>query len=217
MKYFIIFLIIVIVAALGAWIYLAGKNSAPKVSNPNPTASSQEQTPAPLTNKGKTPVTDNTSKPAKIILETNFGKIEIALDYQAAPKTSENFAKLAQDGFYNNLTFHRIVPGFVIQGGDPKGDGTGGPGYDLPPEIKAKHVRGAVAMARQGGPPETTPSSGSQFYIALADLPQLDGQYTVFGKVTSGMDVVDKIAQVKTGANDRPVDPVKILKAYISN
>lgn len=98
-----------------------------------------------------------------------------------------NFVFLARDGFYDGLTFHRVEKDpepFVIQGGDPLGRGTGGPGYTIPPEIKRTHPRGALAMARTEGPPETTPSSGSQFYIALADIPFLDGNYTSFGQTT---------------------------------
>ncbi len=154
--------------------------------------------------------------PKTAVLETNFGKINIALDFDAAPKTAANFEKLVKEKFYDGLTFHRIIPGFVIQGGDPKGDGTGDPGYTLPAEIKLKHRRGAVAMARL--PDQVNPareSSGSQFYIALQDLPQLDGQYTVFGEVISGMEIVQKIAAVKTGAFDKPLEPVIIEKAYI--
>lgn len=151
-----------------------------------------------------------------VSLETIFGEIIIELDEEAAPQTSANFKKLASDGFYNNLTFHRVIPGFVIQGGDPKGDGTGGPGYTVPAEIKLKHKRGAVAMARlPDAVNPTKASSGSQFYIVLSDLPSLDGEYTVFGQVTEGMDVVDKIAAVKTGFGDKPVESVIIIKASI--
>jgi cyclophilin family peptidyl-prolyl cis-trans isomerase len=127
-------------------------------------------------------------------IKTGKGDIVAELYPKDAPQTVNNFVFLASEGFYNNLTFHRVVPGFVIQGGDPLGTGTGGPGYNIPPEIKDKHSLGALAMARQGGPPQTTPSSGSQFYITLAPQPGLDGQYTVFGQVTQGMDVVQKIA-----------------------
>ncbi len=153
-----------------------------------------------------------------VILETTFGRIKIALDKVAAPQTAANFAKLAGEGFYDGLTFHRIIPGFVIQGGDPKGDGTGGPGYTLPAEIKLLHRRGAVAMARlsdQVNPQRE--SSGSQFYIALQDLPQLDGQYTVFGEVGEGMEIVDQIAQVPKDAFDKPLEPVIIQKATLIN
>jgi cyclophilin family peptidyl-prolyl cis-trans isomerase len=127
-------------------------------------------------------------------IKTAKGTIVAELYPKDAPQHVNNFVFLARDGFFNNLTFHRVVAGFVIQGGDPLGTGAGGPGYNIPPEIKAKHTNGALAMARQGGPAQTTPSSGSQFYITLAPQPGLDGQYTVFGQVTSGLDVVAKIA-----------------------
>ena len=129
-------------------------------------------------------------------IETDRGNIVLELYPAVAPKTVANFEKLAKDGFYNNLTFHRVEPGFVVQGGDPSGNGTGGPGYELPAEISPteKHLRGTLAMARKGD--NVNPdrkSSGSQFYICLAPAPFLDGQYTSFGAVVAGMDVVDKI------------------------
>lgn len=129
-------------------------------------------------------------------LETDRGNVVIELYPNVAPKTVANFEKLSKDGFYNNLTFHRVEPGFVVQGGDPSGNGTGGPGYELPAEISPteKHLRGTVAMARKSD--QVNPdrkSSGSQFYICLAPAPFLDGQYTIFGGVVEGMDVVDKI------------------------
>lgn len=127
-------------------------------------------------------------------IKTSKGDIVVELYPKDAPQHVNNFFFLARDGFFNNLTFHRVVPGFVIQGGDPAGNGTGGPGYNIPPEIKSKHSEGAMAMARRGGPAQTTPSSGSQFYITLAPQPSLDGEYTVFGQTTAGMDVVKKIA-----------------------
>ena len=130
------------------------------------------------------------------ILDTDRGTIVIEFYPAVAPKTVENFETLTKKGFYNGLTFHRVVPGFVVQGGDPKGDGSGGPGYDLPAEISPveKHLRGSVATARLGDAvnPDRK-SSGSQFYICLAAQPSLDGQYTIFGGVVEGMDVVDKI------------------------
>jgi cyclophilin family peptidyl-prolyl cis-trans isomerase len=131
------------------------------------------------------------SQTAIIALEKG-GEIKIEFFPDDAPKTVENFVKLAKDGFYDNLVFHRVVPGFVVQGGDPKGNGTGGPGYTIKAEFnKNKHVRGAVAMARSGHPD----SAGSQFYITYAAQPHLDGSYTVFGRVTSGMELVDQIKQ----------------------
>ena len=130
------------------------------------------------------------------ILDTDRGDIVLELYAAEAPKTMANFEKLSKDGFYNNLTFHRVEPGFVVQGGDPAGNGTGGPGYELPAEISPteKHLRGTLATARRGDQvnPERK-SSGSQFYICLASAPFLDGQYTIFGGVVEGMDVVDKI------------------------
>ena len=127
-------------------------------------------------------------------IKTAKGDIVVELYPKDAPQHVNNFVFLARDGFYNNLTFHRVVPNFVIQGGDPLGDGTGGPGYNIPPEIKAKHTDGAMAMARRGGPAQSTPSSGSQFYITLGAQPGLDGDYTVFGQAIQGLDVVKKIA-----------------------
>jgi len=130
-------------------------------------------------------------KPAAVITMEKGGEFRIDFYQEDAPKTVENFVTLAKKGFYDGLTFHRVQPGALVHGGDPKGDGSGGPGYTIKAEFnKQTHVRGAVAMARLVAPD----TAGSQFYITLANAPELDGQYTVFGKVTSGMDVVDKIA-----------------------
>ena len=129
-------------------------------------------------------------KQTAVITMEKGGEIIIEFFPEDAPKTVENFVTLAKKGFYDGLTFHRVEPNFVVQGGDPKGNGTGGPGYTIKDEFnKQKHVRGVVAMARSQNPD----SAGSQFYITLAPAHFLDGQYTVFGTVTSGMDVVDKI------------------------
>lgn len=144
--------------------------------------------------KAAPPMTIDVNKTYVATIKTPKGNIVAELYPKDAPQSVNNFVFLARDGFYNGLTFHRVEPGFVIQGGDPVGNGTGGPGYNIPPEIKAKHTLGALAMARRGGPAQTTPSSGSQFYITLAPQPGLDGQYTVFGQVTQGMDVAQKIA-----------------------
>jgi peptidyl-prolyl cis-trans isomerase B (cyclophilin B) len=128
---------------------------------------------------------------AVITLE-NGGEIRMEFYAADAPKTVENFVGLAKKGFYNGLTFHRVVPGFVVQGGDPKGNGTGGPGYTIKAEFnKQKHVRGTLAMARSQDPD----SAGCQFYICYGPQPHLDGQYTVFGRVTAGMEHVDRIKQ----------------------
>jgi cyclophilin family peptidyl-prolyl cis-trans isomerase len=140
-------------------------------------------------------------------LHTNHGAIEIELFEGEAPTTVENFRKLADDGFYDGVIFHRIIPDFMIQGGDPTGTGTGGPGYTFEDEFNAHPVaRGALAMANAG--PNT---NGSQFFIVTADAcPWLDGKHTVFGQVTNGMDVVDKISGVETDAADRPHEDVVI-------
>lgn len=144
--------------------------------------------------KSAPPMTIDVNKAYIATIRTAKGNIVAELYPKDAPQHVNNFVFLAREGFYNNLTFHRVVPGFVIQGGDPLGNGTGGPGYGIPPEIKAKHTQGALAMARRAGPAQSTPSSGSQFYITLAPQPGLDGEYTVFGQVISGMNVVTQIA-----------------------
>jgi len=139
------------------------------------------------------------------ILDTDRGDIVIELYPNVAPKTVTNFEDLSKKGFYDNLTFHRVEPGFVVQGGDPQGNGMGGPGYDLPAEISPteKHLRGTLAMARKGD--QVNPdrkSSGSQFYICLAPAPFLDQQYTIFGGVVEGMNIVD---QIKVGDHIKKV------------
>jgi peptidyl-prolyl cis-trans isomerase B (cyclophilin B) len=140
-------------------------------------------------------------------LHTNHGPIGIELYPDDAPKTVENFTKLAQDGYYDGIIFHRVIPDFMIQGGDPTGTGRGGPGYTFEDEFNDHKVeRGALAMANAG--PNT---NGSQFFIVTADAcPWLDGKHTVFGRVTDGMDVVDAISGVATDAGDRPRQDVVI-------
>ena len=140
-------------------------------------------------------------------LHTNNGQIELELFDGDAPNTVENFRKLAGDGFYDGVIFHRVIPDFMIQGGDPTGTGSGGPGYTFEDEFNSNPVaRGALAMANSG--PNT---NGSQFFIVTADAcPWLDGKHTVFGQVTDGMDVVDDISQVETAAADRPLEDVVI-------
>ena len=144
--------------------------------------------------KSLPPMTIDVNKKYTATIKTAKGNIVLDLYAKDAPQHVNSFVFLTREGFFDGLTFHRVVAGFVIQGGDPLGSGVGGPGYNIPPEIKAKHTEGALAMARQGGPAQTTPSSGSQFYITLAPQPSLDGEYTVFGQTTLGMDVVKKIA-----------------------
>ena len=140
-------------------------------------------------------------------MNTTHGTIDLELFDEDAPKTVANFRKLAADGFYDGIIFHRVIPDFMIQGGCPEGTGTGGPGYTFEDEInRHKVVRGALAMANAG--PNT---NGSQFFIVTIDAaPWLDGKHTVFGRVSDGMDAVDSIEAVETGRNDRPVEPVTI-------
>ena len=140
-------------------------------------------------------------------MNTSEGAIELELFDEDAPKTVENFRTLAQKGFYDGLRFHRVIQGFMLQGGCPEGSGRGGPGYTFEDEINShKVVRGALAMANAG-----PNSNGSQFFIVTADAcPWLDGKHTVFGRVSAGMDAVDAIEGVETRAGDRPVEPVVI-------
>ena len=152
-----------------------------------------------------------------------MGEIVIQFYAEDCPKATENFIKLANKKFYDGTTFHRVIPGFVVQGGDPQSkdsersnDGQGGPGYTVPAEIKHKHKRGAVAAARL--PDSVNPkkeSSGSQFYIAVKALPSLDDNYTVFGEIIVGMDIVDKIVAVRKDARDNPIEPVVMTTVRI--
>jgi cyclophilin family peptidyl-prolyl cis-trans isomerase len=146
-------------------------------------------------------------------LTTNHGDIVLELFDEDAPKTVDNFRKLAEDGFYDGLIFHRVIPDFMIQGGCPEGTGTGGPGYTFEDEFNQhKVVRGALAMANAG--PNT---NGSQFFIVTTQAaPWLDGKHTVFGEVTDGMDVVDKIEKLPTDARDRPQDEARIERVAAS-
>ncbi len=149
-----------------------------------------------------------------------MGDIVLELYPDKAPNTVRNFTYLAHNGFYNGLTFHRVIDGFMIQGGDPDGIGTGGPGYSIKGEFPhngfkdndLSHVRGAVSMARQS---INMDSAGSQFFIVQEDQVRLDGDYAVFGKVVEGMDIVDVIARVDTDPSDKPLTPVVIEKIMI--
>jgi peptidylprolyl isomerase/peptidyl-prolyl cis-trans isomerase B (cyclophilin B) len=165
-------------------------------------------------------VVDSPDNSEVAVIETSLGRIIIELDDFAAPKTCKNFRQLIADGFYNNTVFHRVIPNFIIQGGDPKSKssasdrnsyGLGSPGYTIPPEIALKHDRGAVAMARL--PDSLNPkreSNGSQFYICLAPCPSLDDQYTVFGHVIQGLDVAEKIAAQPRDARDNPLQRIEM-------
>ena len=147
-------------------------------------------------------------------LHTSEGPIELELYPEAAPKTVENFTKLATDGFYDGLVFHRVIPEFMIQGGCPEGTGTGGPGYTFEDEFNEHLVtRGALAMANAG--PNT---NGSQFFVVTADAcPWLDGKHTVFGRVTSGMDVVDRISLADRDGRDRPKDDILLERIELGD
>jgi peptidyl-prolyl cis-trans isomerase B (cyclophilin B) len=146
-------------------------------------------------------------------MHTSAGKIEFELFDEDAPKTVENFRKLAGEGFYDGLVFHRIIQDFMIQGGCPRGTGTGGPGYTFEDEINQHKVaRGALAMANAG--PNT---NGSQFFVVTAkECPWLDGKHTVFGHVTDGMETVDKLDRVETDGSDRPLEPQRIERIEVA-
>ena len=153
------------------------------------------------------------SNPIVTIEMEDGGIIRAELYPEIAPNTVRNFISLVKKGFYDGVIFHRVIPGFMIQGGDPTGTGMGGPGYSIEGEFTSngfqndlKHTRGVISMARSMNPN----SAGRQFFIMHQDAPHLDGQYAAFGKVVAGMDVVDKIAAVRTDWNDKPTTPVKM-------
>ena len=150
-----------------------------------------------------------------VIEMANGKKIKIELYPETAPITVENFEKLVKQGFYNGLIFHRVIPGFMIQGGCPEGTGMGGPGWNIKGEFSSngvkndlKHTRGVISMARSMRPD----SAGSQFFIMHEDAPHLDGQYAAFGKVVEGIEVVDEIAEVATDYSDKPLEP-QVMKS----
>lgn len=151
------------------------------------------------------------NRPTQVVMETSMGVIKIEL-YDDKPITTENFVKLAEKGFYEDTIFHRVIKGFVIQGGDPTGLGIGGPGYSIKDELEGNNanVRGTIAMANSG--PDT---GGSQFFFNLVDNNFLDSKHTVFGKVVEGMDVVDKIGNVPVNSRDRPIESVKIISVKV--
>jgi cyclophilin family peptidyl-prolyl cis-trans isomerase len=149
-----------------------------------------------------------------VTIETNHGTIVAEMFADAAPKTTANFMDLAEKGFYDGVIFHRVIDGFMIQGGDPTGTGRGGPGYQIPDEFGkglAHTEAGLFSMANAG--PNT---GGSQFFITLAATPWLDGKHAIFGKVTSGLDVVKAIGKIRTGMADRPVEDVVMEKVTVS-
>jgi len=156
----------------------------------------------------------------KAIIHTKFGDITLSFFPEDAPKHVDNFIELAKKDFYNQTIFHRVIPNFMIQGGDPNSKsedksqhGTGGPGYNLKAEFnRNSHKRGTLSMARSGHPD----SAGSQFFICVSDVPHLDGQYSVFGEVTEGMDVVDKIVSQQRDQNDNPLERIEMTVDIIS-
>jgi peptidyl-prolyl cis-trans isomerase B (cyclophilin B) len=193
-----------IILACLALMVVAG--CAKSESDKSPADTSKADTP-----KQEAKVTSTDVKHPRVIMETDMGKIVLELFPEVAPNHVKNFLELANKGFYNGLTFHRIIKNFVIQGGDPKGDGTGDAGYSVAAEFSnLQHMPGTLAMARANDPN----SASCQFYICLSQLPSLDGKYTIFGQVAEGMDVVNKIGGVPTGAGDRPTTPVKMVKVY---
>ncbi len=213
-KWTIGIIVIVIIAIL--WFLFDARNIGLTPTKESPVSTSTPATTpvAPATTTAST----NTSQPTKnlmhtVTIETNMGKIVLETYDADAPNTVKNFISLIDKGFYNGLIFHRVIKDFMIQGGDPTGTGSGGPGYQFADELnpatasyKAGYVRGTLAMANAG--PNT---NGSQFFIMHKDM-SLPHNYTIFGRVVSGQDIVDKIAAVKVGAQDRPVSPVTMTK-----
>jgi peptidyl-prolyl cis-trans isomerase B (cyclophilin B) len=158
------------------------------------------------------PMTIDAKKKYVATMETSEGTITIELFPKEAPQHVNSFVFLSREGFYDGVIFHRVIPGFMIQGGDPDGTGMGGPGYKVPAEFGSrKHLRGVLSAARSSDPN----SAGSQFFLMHAASPHLDRQYSAYGEITAGLEVVDKIASVPTGSNDRPKNPPKIVSIKI--
>ena len=191
-------------------------------ATPTDTTAAKSVTPPPAAKGMLKDTLDVTKLPEKLyfnIKVKDYGTMKIQFYTKDAPKNITNVANLGIKGFYNGLTFHRLIPGFMIQGGDPEGTGRGGPGYTVPAEIKKQHTKGAMAMARTGDQvnPERR-SSGSQFYICFQPTPQLDGQYTVIGQLVEGMDVLNKLEKVKTAGppTDKPLTPVVMEQVWVT-
>lgn len=198
--------LVLIAALLGIGVWFSQHNSR---AHSQPDAVPQEQGGAN---------TSEVQRPVVTIEMESGNEIVIELYPEIAPNTVRNFLSLARSGFYDGTIFHRVIPGFMIQGGDPQGTGMGGPGYSIRGEFTAngfkndlKHTRGVVSMARTQDPN----SAGSQFFIMVADAPHLDGMYAAFGKVIRGMEEVDRIVSVPRGANDRPFEPPRIAKVTV--
>jgi len=185
-----------------------------KVQTPTPTPEPDSVPSTVLSQQDSEQV--KTSKPKdvpnpQVVFETDSGSIEIELFPKEAPITVENFLKLVNQNYYDGLIFHRVIPGFMIQGGDPKGNGSGGPGWTIQGEFgPRKHILGTLSMARTADPN----SAGSQFFICVATAPHLDGQYAAFGQAISGAEVAVKIAAVPRDGMDKPLSPIHIIRAY---
>lgn len=218
-----IFIAIVAVVIFAFSLWIAPKQSDTSVSE-NMRDQTQQEAPAAATSTEQTapttqtPPVSNETKPKMITatISTTKGDIQVELFTNDAPKAAENFASLAEKGFYDGVIFHRVIPGFMIQGGDPTGTGTGGPGYRFEDELNPNtesaqrgYVRGTLAMANAG--PNT---NGSQFFIMHADYP-LEYNYTIFGRVTAGIEVVDAIATVPVVPVDRPAEEIKMNKVTV--
>lgn len=185
----------------------------------NPKSTDKEEVNEPATTSNDTDASKtNENLPVATITVEGYGVMEAELYPEIAPNTVNNFINLANKGFYNNLKFHRVIKGFMIQGGDPKGDGTGGPGYSIEGEFTSngfanslKHTKGVLSMARAQDPN----SAGSQFFIMAGASPNLDGEYAAFGKVISGLDIVDKIQNTATNSSDAPKKDVVITSITV--
>lgn len=220
MRGLVVGVLTLIIAGIGIAVYQNGKSSNESLTKPTPTIM-QNTTATVSTSKIKQydaypPMTIDPTKTYKVTLKTSKGDIIITMLASEAPKTVNNFVFLVKDGFYDNTIFHRIIQGFMIQGGDPKGNGTGGPGYTFEDEpVNREYTRGTVAMANAG--PNT---NGSQFFIMHGDT-SLPKSYTIFAEVTGGMDVVDSIAKTPVelspqGENSTPTEEIKIISAQVS-
>jgi peptidyl-prolyl cis-trans isomerase B (cyclophilin B) len=199
------------ILALAAAVLLAGCGGSGKQETTAASTTTAEAAPG----SSERPVLDP-SKTYTVTLKTNEGTFSFDLDVKDSPNTTASFAALVKKGFFDGLTFHRIVPGFVIQGGDPSGDGTGGPGYttvDVPPS-DAKYTKGVVAMAKSGAEPPGT--SGSQFFVVTGDDVGLPPDYALLGKVTSGIAVVEKIGKLGDPSTEQPTKRIVIEKASLS-
>lgn len=217
MKKYALLLLSVLLAFTG--IACSGTGSSSGSSPSKPTDQTDTAAPQPSISQPKKVVKPKDAKNPVVTIEmADGGKIKVELYPDVAPNTVLNFISLVNKGFYNGTTFHRVIPGFMIQGGDPEGTGTGGPGYSIKGEFTnngfpndLKHERGVISMARTMIPD----SAGSQFFIMVEDYPSLDGEYAAFGRVIEGMEVADKIVGVERDANDKPLKEQKMKRVTV--